>query len=466
MQETTPPTGRQRRREIRRKIARKVLPARFHARISAVSWRDLAVTLGPFLLFSVLLIAAVITLLDPAPPKTITISSGPEGSAFHKHAEKYRKILARNGITLVVLKSEGSLENLDRLSAGKVDLGFVIDGITPAGKADQLVSLGSISHQPMFMFYRGKETVGKLTELAGKRVSIGRVGSGARVLALALFKANGIDQGGTTQLRGLEAEDAVEALLAGEIDAAFLMGDSASLATMRKLMFAADVHLLNLSQAEAYTRRIPSLGKLTLPMGAIDLARNIPSLDIALVAPNVELLARESLHPALSDLLIDAAREVHGRRGLLQEAGEFPVAQSSDFRLSDDADRYYKFGKGFFYRHLPFWLASLLDRIVILVLPIAVLLIPAIRLLPWLYRWRIHSRIYPWYGALMALERGLLSQPIPEDRGPLLARLDEIEQGVNKLTVPLAFIDQIYVLREHIAFVRARLAADGLGARQ
>ncbi|HEY9102909.1 TAXI family TRAP transporter solute-binding subunit [Chitinimonas sp.] len=460
MSQTALPPPKPRQPGLHRKVAGKVLPEPLRARIGAISWRDMAVTVGPFVLVCIVLFGAAIWFLNPAPPRVITISSGPEGSVFDRNAERYRQILARNGIKLVIQPSEGSLENLSRLSDpnSKVDVAFVVDGVSPEAGRDGLVSLGSISRQPIFMFYRGEQSPRTLTAFENKRVAIGRIGSAARVLATDLFKANGIEHGHNAQLRGLEADDAVDDLLVGQIDAIFLTGDSARLDTIRKLMFVPDVHLLDLEQADAYTRRFSYLSKLRLPMGAVDLAQNIPANDTSLLATNVELVARESLHPALSDLLIDAAREVHGRRGLMQEAGEFPKAQAGDFPLSADADRYYKYGKGFFYRNLPFWLASLLDRIVIVLLPIAVLLIPALRILPWLYRWRIHSRIYPWYGALMALERGLMNHPRGEDRSALSARLDEIEQAVNKLNVPLAFIDQLYVLREHIAFVRARLA--------
>ncbi|GAB3246768.1 TAXI family TRAP transporter solute-binding subunit [Chitinimonas naiadis] len=455
-----------RRQKLRHKVVGKVLPEQFRARIGAISWRDMAVTIGPFALLCILLVGSAVWYLNPAPPRVITLSSGPEGSVFDRNAERYRQILARNGIKLIIQPSEGSLENLNRLNDphSKVDVAFVVDGVSPEGEREGLVSLGSVSRQPVFMFYRGEKTISSLAELESKRVAIGRIGSGARVLATSLFQANGIEHGRNAQLRGLEADDAVDDLLAGEIDAVFLTGDSAKLDTIRKLMFVPDVHLLNLAQVDAYVRRFPYLNKIRLPMGAVDLAQNIPAADTDLLAANVELVARENLHPALSDLLIDAAREVHGRRGLLQEADEFPKAQATDFKLSEDADRYYKYGKGFFYRNLPFWMASLLDRIVIVLLPIVVLLIPGLRILPWLYRWRIHSRIYPWYGALMALERGLLNNPRGKDSAALLARLDEIEQAVNKLSVPLAFIDQIYVLREHIAFVRARLAEQGEGA--
>jgi hypothetical protein len=214
---------------------------------------------------------------------------------------------------------------------------------------------------------------------------------------------------------------------------------------------------MNFAQADAYVRRFPYLNKLELPMGSIDVAKNIPEHSIALIGPTTELIAREDLHPALSDLLIEAAREVHGRATLLQRAGEFPAPLEHEYRVSEDASRYYKTGKGFVYRYMPFWVASLADRMVVILVPIIVLLIPGLRLVPQLYRWRVSWRIYRWYGALLTLERDLLAQPQPDKREELLKRLDAIEHGVNTMKVPLTFADQFYILRQNIIFVRQRL---------
>lgn len=191
-------------------------------------------------------------------------------------------------------------------------------------------------------------------------------------------------------------------------------------------------------------------------MGALDFGRNVPASDVHLVAPTVDLVARDTLHPALSDLLIEAAREFHGRATLLQRAGEFPAPVEHEYRLSEDAVRYYTSGKKFLYRYLPFWLATLVDRFLVVFVPIVVLLIPGLKLVPALYNWRVRSRIYRWYGNLIALERTLLSQHTAEEREETLKRLDEIEAEVNKMKIPLSFADQFYVLRDHIAFVRER----------
>ena len=286
---------------------------------------------------------------------------------------------------------------------------------------------------------------------------VGHEGSGTRFLSLALLKSNGIEPGGSTELLDLGGEEAAQALTESRIDAAFLQADSAATAVMRKLSRTPGVQLLNFSQADAYVRRFRYLNKLELPMGSLDFAQNIPAQTVALVGPTTEIIARADLHPALSDLLIEAAREVHGGANLLQHAGEFPAPLEHEFPISDDADRYYKSGKGFLYRYLPFWLASLADRMLVILVPIIVLLIPGLKIVPDLYRWRITSRIYRWYGALLALERDMHEHAEPEKREELLKRLDAIEQGVNSLKVPLSYADQFYVLRQHIGFVRERL---------
>lgn len=491
-------------------------PPRFVARVIAVSWRDLAVSMGPIVAISAAAIWLAIRLIQPAPPSTLTISAGPPGSSFWNAAQHYKTILARNGITLEIRPSAGSLQNLERLSDPKesVDVGFVQSGVSlalpgaaagtsasdaaaasagsspepalrkaasqpasatsggaaspaspasaastaPAEKpAEHLVSLGSVSYVPLVIFYEGRERT-RLSGFAGERIAIGPEGSGTRALALALLQANGITPGGGTTLLPLTGEAAAHALTAHEIDAAFLTGDSAQPPVMARLLRTPGVRLFSFEQARAYARRFPYLTDIELPMGAFDLGKNLPPAPVHTVAPTAELVARDSLHPALSDLLIEAAKEVHGRANLLQNAGEFPSPVMHDFPVSDDAARYYKSGKSFLYRVLPFWLASLVDRLIVLIVPIVVVLIPGAKLIPSLYEWRVKSRIYRWYGALIAIERSALDDTATdEERAASFGKLVEIEAAVNRLKMPLAYADQFYVLREHIGFVRARL---------
>ncbi|MPW15716.1 C4-dicarboxylate ABC transporter substrate-binding protein [Paraburkholderia sp. CNPSo 3157] len=432
------------------------------ARFVAISWRDLAVSFGPILLISAIAIYIAVRLIQPAPPDTLTMAAGPKGSTFWVAAQKYKAILARNRITLDVLETEGSADNLKRLTDphANVDVGFVQDGIAPSkATTDGLMSLGSVAYVPVAIFYRGA-MVTLLSEFKGKRIAIGAEGSGTRELALQLLKANGITPDGPTKLLPLSGDDAAQALIAGKIDAAFLTGDNAQPPVMGKLYRTAGVQFYDFTQAGAYARRFPFLTQLEMPMGSFDLGKNLPSTTLHMIAPTEELVARDSLHPALSDLLIEAAREVHSKASVMQKAGEFPAPLAHDFPISDDAARYYKSGKGFLYRMLPFWLASLADRLLVVLVPIIVVLIPGLRLVPSLYAWRVKSRIYRWYGALIAIEREALNDTSAAEREALVERLDKIEESVNGLKMPLAYADQFYVLREHIGFVRARLTRD------
>jgi hypothetical protein len=432
---------------------------RFRTLFTEIFGLGRASALSAVLLISLFTIFAVFWFFYSAPPHTLTITSGPEGSIFRRNAEKYAKILARSGVKLKILPSQGSLENIKRLAnpAIKVDIGFVQGGVAGELDIDKLTSLGSVSYEPLMVFYRGARSFDVLSGLSGKRLAIGPEGSGTRSLALVLLAANGIGPGGKTTLVDLDAEDAAKALLKNSVDAVFLMGDAASPQIMRKLMLTPGIRLFDFLQADGYTRRISYLNKLALPRGSIDFGKDIPSHDVSLIGPTVELIARTDLHPALSDLLLEAASEVHGNASLFKRGGEFPAPLGHEFHISTDAVRYYKSGKIFLYRYLPFRLASLMNRILVVAVPMIVVLLPGMRIIPALYRWRIKLHIYRWYRALLMLERDLITRLTREEREELFERLDHIEEEVNKLNLPASFADQFYVLRQHIDFVRDRL---------
>ena len=239
------------------------------------------------------------------------------------------------------------------------------------------------------VFYRGTSTVDFISELDSKRLAIGSDGSGTHTLALTLLAANGIALDGKTELLNLDGEEAAQALVAGKIDAVFLIGDSTSPQVMRKLLRTPGIQLMDFTQADGYTRRIGYLNKLEPPKGYLDFGKNLPAHDLQLIGPTVEMIVRPSLYPSLTYLLLDAAGEIHGNANLLQRRGEFPAPSDREFKLSADARRYYTSGKSFFYRFLPFALASLVNRILVVFVPLVVVLIPVLHLIPVLYKWRI-----------------------------------------------------------------------------
>jgi TRAP-type uncharacterized transport system substrate-binding protein len=393
------------------------------------SWLAFAQTLGPVLVVSAIVIFAGWDFVRSGPPRKLTIASSPAGTRFNMVAQQYKKILARNGITLEVVSTEGSLDNLNRLLSAHsgVDIALVQSGIATAAEIEtsDLRSLGSMFYVPLTIFYRSPTVLQRLSQLRGLRIAIGPPGSGTRSLALALLKANEIDAEGQTQLLDLEGEAARTALLSQQADAIFLTGDSAAPETIRELLHSPGIRLLEFSQADAYVRRFHYLS---------------------------------SLHPALSDLLIEAATEVHGRATLMQNTGQFPTPVVHDLPISSDAARYYKSGKSFTYRYLPFWVASLLDRALVALLPIFLVVIPALRYLPALYNLRVQRRINLRYRQLMALERQSLGVLSPEQRAALIEGLAQIEKAVIAHKIPGSHAEQLYVLREHMQFVRENLA--------
>lgn len=394
-----------------------------------------------------------------APPREFTITSGPAGSSFQRNAENYRDRLAKHGYTLKIVPSGGSLDNLERLKKpdSGVDLGFVQGGLIGEDPPDELVSLGSVAYQPLWIFYRSEAKVTRLGELAGKRLGIGAPGSGVYALAKTLLEANGIT-GAPTTLVELASEDAGKEFQAGRLDAVFLMGDSAPTATLRALIRAPGVQILNFAQADAYVRRMSYLNKIVIPQGGIDFGQNLPAQDITLIGPTVELVARRDLNPAISDVVLSVAQQVHGRSTLMAKKGEFPKPVEHELPISDDAQRFYKSGLGFTYKLVhSFWLANLTTRLLVVIVPLILVIVPAIRLMPVLYRWSVLIRIYRCYRPLLRLERELRENRGGTDIKELFERLDAIEQEVSALKVPASFAQQFYDLRAHVVFVRQRL---------
>lgn len=436
----------------------KIYLARALAKLTVLFGRGQIVTISVILLTGLAVSVAAFIYLNSTAPNTITITSGPKGSTFENTAEKYKKILAREGVTLKILPSEGSMDNLQKLSNPKVavDVGFVLGGEVNGANIDDLVSLGSISYQPLMIFYHGK-TKYLLSDFKGKRLDIGEEGSGTHSLALTLLKANGIQPNDGTTFVDISG-DSVRTLEENRVDALFIMGDSASRDLMHRLLHTPGIHLFNFTQADGYIRRINYLNKLELPKGSLDFGKNIPSEDLYLLGPTVELVARKGLHPALSDLLLEAAREVHSPAGLFKNRGEFPAPQEHEFPISPDANRYYTSGKSYLYRTFPYGIASLIARLLSVIVPLILLLIPALKVAPAFYRWQMEFRIKSWYRALFDIERNAFKHWTDlSKREELLRRLDHIENSVSKIVVPSKFGDLVYGLRGHIDFVRKRL---------
>jgi TRAP-type uncharacterized transport system substrate-binding protein len=407
----------------------------------------------------------VLTVGDPFPPRTLVMATGPEGSAYDALAVRYREILGRAGIALRVVRTAGGVENLARLGDPRtgVMVAFLESGLTNRQDSPDLLSLGTVSLEPLWSFFRRPTKGDVARKLAGKRISIEPEGSATRVLARRLLVLNGVDEKSVTLL-GLPSERAADALLRGEIDGAVMLTSWRSRAVQR-LLVADSIVLETYPRADAYVALFPSLSKVVLPTGVASLAKNIPPADIALLAVEVSLAARKDLHPALQYLLLDAAAEIHGGPEIFHKAGRFPAAEAVNLPLSEQAQEFYKAGLPFVYRALPLWLAGLTERILILLIPLLVVVFPLFRFLPAVYQYVIEHRIYRLYGELRVVEAEL------EQAGPgagpdhLAAAVDDLAARANRLSVPLAYAQRLFILKSHIAMAKAELERrSGAGA--
>jgi TRAP-type uncharacterized transport system substrate-binding protein len=436
--------------------------------------RDALLAVIPIVLLIALALWGAFLMLRPTPPKRVVLLTGTEQGAYAEFGRHYAQELARNGIQVELRATRGAAENLRMLRdpSQPGDLGFVQGGSGEAVRAidedtsgHPLVSLGGLFYEPVWLFYREAAIrksghIVPLTELAqlqGLRVNTGSHGSGAPNLVNKLLFANRIEPTAIKESR-LEPTPAVTAFLSGELDAiVFVSAPESPLVQM--LLATPGVKLADFSQADAYTRRLPFLTALVLPRGVVDLAKDIPSQDVHLIAPTAELIAREGIHPALVQLFVQAAQKIHGSTGWFARAGQFPRAVDTGWPLAADALRIYRNGPPLLQRYLPFWIANVIDRMWVALASIIVILIPLVRMIPPLYTFRIRSRVFRWYRRLREIEAQGLAGSTPREK--LLNELDALEGRVEKIAVPLSYTDQLYSLKSHIDLVRARLKPDG-----
>ncbi len=402
---------------------------------------------APALLLALIGFIIAYQFVDPAPPSTLTFAAGQKSGAYYAYAQRYRDALQERGITVHILESAGSLENIDLLRQKKADIAFVQSGLLPSHE-QSLQSLGSMYYEPLWIFVRQGLALNFLNTFQGKRIAIGMQGSGTQALAIKLLHDNGIHSDNATLLP-LSATQASEAFKNQDIDIAFIVSSPHS-QVIQTLQQQKNIQLMDIARAKAYTRRMHSLTSIELPQGALDLQRDIPKQDIHMLASTATLITNGHLHPALQSLMLQAAASIHSQAGLFSNAGDFPSPYYSGVAISKTAKHFYQSGPPFLQRFLPFWAANLVDRLKIMLLPFLALLLPLFKIMPPLYRWRIRSRIYRWYEELgkidLALSNGF--------QASLLDDLDRIEAEIKKVHVPLSYAEELYDLRLHLTLVR------------
>lgn len=428
------------------------------ARQRMLQRRELLIIAAPAIALALAALWLAYQFVEPAPPRTFLMSTGSSKGAYHLFGKKYAEILARDGVKLELKTSNGSKENAARLldASSGVKVALVQGGAVTAAEGPDLLSLGRVYQQPLWIFYRSETEKTRFTEFIGLKLAIGPEGSGTRALMFQLFAHSKISDKNATFF-ALENDEAATKLLGGDVDAIFL-ATGADSPVVKRLIGVEGIRLLSVEQAEAYTRIFPQLGKVVLPQGLVDLERNVPPKDAVLLAPQASLLIRKDLHPAIVSLLVSAAREAHSPGGLFQRTGEFPQALDPEIPMSEDAERVYRSGKTFLQRHLPFWVATFFERMLVMILPVATILLPLFKIVPWIYRWRVRNRILHWYSQLKRLERRLKDDGSTGARMTHKADLARISDAVGVIPVPFAYNDELYMLKAAIELVRQRIA--------
>lgn len=420
--------------------------------------RDFLKVYWPLVLFAFVGIFLAMRFVEPPPPKEITFASGSPGGAYSDYANRYAVLLEEHGVSVTVLNTAGSLENLHLLSVDgedQVDVALVQGGIANPVTDSGVLSLGGLFYEPFWVFARAELSITEFAQLHNARMAIGPEGSGTRALAQHIqSEFGGVWPEEMTQ--PITGQAAASALLSGDIDAAvFAAGITAPY--IDQLLRNPDVVQVGFPRAPALARRAPALGELTLLRGVVDIGGNLPNRDIQMIAPVAQLTVREDLHPAIHSILLEAAMDIHADASLLALPGRFPDGGATDLPLSNEAERYYRDGPSALRRYFSFGMANFLERAWILLIPLVTLLIPLIRAAPPIYRWRVRRKIYVWYEDLRELEARGRAASSEKEREAVRTSLSKLQEEIGKLEVPLSYTDDLYRLRSHVAFVNQLL---------
>jgi TRAP transporter TAXI family solute receptor len=414
--------------------------------------------LGAILLLSALG-WALATVLKPAMQHTIVITTGADKGIYRGFADRYAPILKRDGITLDIRSSSGSIENYQRLKNpdSEYEVGFIQSGTTSPKETDRLQTIAAVSYEPIWVFYRGDTTINRLVQLRGKRVAIGVPGSGLLHVSLVLLAYSGISRDNTTLLE-MDAVKAYQELENGQLDAAFFIGRPD--ASMQQTLLNSDLKLMSFAQADALVQKFPSLSKIIFPRASTSIVNDLPQADVTLLAATALLVSKDTLHPALAYLLLEAAKTVHGGEDYFTPLGAFPNLNTEEFPISDESTRYFKSGRPFLQRYLPFWLASFIERRLLILLPFMALLLGLLQALPRMAEARIKNRLVVWYREIKSLEDEIWrsKQPTPDQIAKWRDEIENIDAHASQIRIPHRYFQEVYALKQAIGVVRDRIS--------
>lgn len=405
------------------------------------------------------IVSLVLIYFFPAPPSKITMATAFKGSSFEYYGQQYREIFARSNVELELRETAGALQNVKLLQDQNsgVQIAFVLGGVSDGKHSPGLLSLGTVYNNPFWIFYSSNEPFDRLSQLKGKRIAVGPVGSATRASAEQILGKGGVNSE-TATLLPFGGSAAVDAMNDGKVDAVWILGAPDATA-VHSFLGNPNLRIMSFPNAEAFTRIFPEVARMVLPQGVIDIDRNVPPNDVQLIGVTAKVLVRSDLHPEIVQLLLQTMVEVHGGANIFQRTGEFPNSTDVEYPVAPAAIDFYKNGPSFMQRHLPLWLSVHAQRAIAVLVTAIALGLPLFRFLPSAYNWITRRRLVYWYAQLKALEASFDAEPTDKPLTEKQAEIERIEEAVSHIRFPLTFSDQLYNLRSHIDIVRRKITS-------
>lgn len=392
--------------------------------------------------------------IQPPPKKELVIATGSKEGAYYKTALEYKALLEKLKIKVTLVNTAGSVQNIQLLKERKVDIAFVQNGI--ASPKDSLEFLANIYYEPLWIFYKNEQyTMDYVIQLISKKIAIGKEGSGTKHLSQIILADNGINET-NSEIISIDSKQAKEKLIKGEIDAMFVVSAPES-TTVKTLLENPDINVLSIKRAKAYGRKYSYIEALNLYEGTIDLYKNLPDDNISLLSTSANLLAHEDVPHELIRILLKQITKVHSRKDLFAKDNQFPNLDNTKLVINKEAKQYLTHGDTWLESIFPYWVASNIDRLKILIIPLLTLMIPLFKGVFPLYQWSMRSKIYRWYETLNDLDKQipLLSQEELKEKEAFLEELKiEIQ---NETRVPLSFMGEYYNLIMHVDLILSRI---------
>lgn len=396
--------------------------------------------------------------IEPSPKKEITIAAGSQNGTYYQTALQYKKLLEEEKVKVTLLQTKGSIENVELIEQGKADIGFVQNGILKPAQLNSVESLASVYYEPLWIFYRNEGfEIEYVIQLISKKIAVGSVGSGTRDLALTILKDNGLTQENTSLLE-LNSTQAKEQLLEGKIDA-MLVVISPKSPLVQSMLEDPNINVLSIKRARAYSRKYTFLTPLTLFEGTMDLYKNLPSNDTHLLATTANLIVRKEMPEELVRLFLKKVKQTHQEKTLFAQEGEFPNLVNMQAPINKEASKYMKNGDSWLEGIFPYWIASNIDRLKILLIPLLTLMFPLFKGIMPLYTWTMRSKIYKWYDDLNEIDKAIPSYN-QEQLQDKLHTLQYLQEEISRHTkVPLAFMGEYYNLLLHLEMITNKIKA-------